>query len=129
MVASGADDGRLMSLLEQVDHVLLSLRDLVLVEGPQSWGIMIEVGGQHCFSSIGQKEGCEPCGSIRGHSQAPEDHWDLCNPSLGILFESVKDVGLESLEDHAIRPLDLTISTWVSDRGPIDPDAISMTKV
>ena len=32
LVASGTDDGRLMSLLEQVDHVLLSLRGSVSVE-------------------------------------------------------------------------------------------------
>ena len=33
------------------------------------------------------------------------------------------------MEDHAIDPLDLTVSTWVSDRGPIDPDAVSITEV
>ena len=36
---------------------------------------------------------------------------------------------LEFLEDHAIGPLDLTVGTWVSDRGPIDSDAIPITKV
>ena len=25
--------------------------------------------------------------------------------------------------------LDLTISTWMSDRGPVDPDAVSITEV
>ena len=64
-----------------------------------------------------------------GHSQALEDRWDLCNPSPDILIESVKDVWLESLEDHAICPLDLTVSTWVSNRGPVDPNAISITEV
>ena len=58
-----------------------------------------------------------------------EDRWDLYNPSPCILFELVKDAGLESLEDHVIGLLDLTISTWVSDRGPIDPDAISIIEV
>ena len=43
LVASGANDGRLTSLLEQVKCVLLSLHGLV----------MVEVEGQHCFSSIG----------------------------------------------------------------------------
>ena len=38
-------------------------------------------------------------------------------------------MGLESLEDHAIGPLDLTISTWVSDQGPIDPNAVSIIEV
>ena len=33
LVTSGADDGHLTSLLEQVDCVLLSLYDLVWVEG------------------------------------------------------------------------------------------------
>ena len=74
LVASGADDGRLMSLLEQVDHVLLSLCGSVMVEGLHSWGIVVEVGGQHCFSSVGQEEGCEPYGSVWGRSQALEDH-------------------------------------------------------
>ena len=52
---------------------------------------------------------------ILGRSQAPEDRWDLCNPSLSVLVESVKDVWLESLEDHAIGTLDLTVSIWMSD--------------
>jgi len=52
LITSGADDGRLTSLLEQVDRVLLSLLGSVSVEGLYSWGIVIEVGGQHCFSSI-----------------------------------------------------------------------------
>ena len=43
--------------------------------------------------------------------------------------ESVKDAWLKSLEDHAIGTLDLTISTWMSDRGPVDPDVISITEV
>jgi len=55
--------------------------------------------------------------------------WDLYNPSPSILFESVKNAGLESLEDHAIGPFDLTVSTRVSDGGTIDPDAVSITKV
>ena len=33
------------------------------------------------------------------------------------------------MEDHAIGPLDLTISTWMSDRGPVDPDAVSIIEV
>ena len=68
LVASGADDGCLMGLLEQVDYVLLSLRGSIAVESLHSWGAMVEVGGQHCFSFIGQEEGCEPCGSVRGRS-------------------------------------------------------------
>ena len=50
---SGADDGRLMSLLEQVDRVLLSLRGSVVVEGLHSWGAVVEIGGQHYFSFVG----------------------------------------------------------------------------
>ena len=56
LVLSRADDGRLADLLGQVDCVLLSLRGSVAVRG------------QHCFSSVGQEEGCEPYGLIRGHS-------------------------------------------------------------
>ena len=44
LVMSGADDGRLMSLLEQVDCILLSLYGMVLVEGLYSWGAVIKVG-------------------------------------------------------------------------------------
>ena len=33
------------------------------------------------------------------------------------------------MEDHAIGTVDLTISTWMSDRGPVDPNAISITEV
>ena len=115
LVASEADDNCLMSLLEQVDRVLLSLHDSVVVEGLHSWGTVVEVGGQHRFSSVGQEEGCEPYGSVLGLSHALEDCWDLCNPLPGILIELVKDAWLESLEDHAIGVLDLPISTWMSD--------------
>ena len=83
------DDGRLVGLFEQVDCDLLSLRSLVMVESFHSWGAVVEVGGQHCFSSVGQEERCEPCGSVWGRSQALEDRWDLCDPSLGVLVESV----------------------------------------
>ena len=65
LVASGADDGHLTGLLEQVDCVLLSLRGSIAVEGLHSWGTMVELRGQYCFSFVGQEEGCEPCGSVR----------------------------------------------------------------
>ena len=100
-----------------------------MVEGLHSWGTVVEVGGQHCFSSVGQEEGCEPYGSVQGCSQALEDRWDLCNPSPNVLIELVKDAWLESSKDHAIGPFDLAISTWVSDRGLVDPDAVFVTKV
>ena len=94
-----------MGLLEQVDCVLLSLHGSVAVESLHSWGTVVEVGGQHYFSSAGQKKGGEPCGLVCSRSQALEDHWDLCNPSPDVLVESVKDAWLKSLEDHAIGTL------------------------
>ena len=68
LVASGADDGRLTGLLEQVDCVLLSLRGSVVVESLHSWGTMVEVGEQYCFSFVGQEEGCGTCKSVWGCS-------------------------------------------------------------
>ena len=53
LVASGVDDGHLTGLLKQVNRVLLSLHGSVTVEGLHSWGAVVEVRGQHCFSSIG----------------------------------------------------------------------------
>jgi hypothetical protein len=47
------DDDCLVGLLEQVDYVLLSLHGLVMVKGLHSWGTVVDVRGQHCFSSIG----------------------------------------------------------------------------
>ena len=111
LVASEVDDGRLVGLLEQVNSVLLSLRGPITVESLHSWGAVVKVRGQHCFSSIGQEEGCEPRGSVQGHSQALEDRWDLYNPSPDMLVESIEDAWLKSLEDHAIGTLDLIVST------------------
>ena len=68
LVTSGADDGRLVGLLKQVDCVLMSLYGSVAIKGLHSWGTMVEVGGQNCFSSVGQEEGCEPYGSVWGRS-------------------------------------------------------------
>ena len=68
LVASRADDGRLVGFFEQVDCVLLSLYGLVAVKSLHSWGTVVEVGWQHCLSSVSQEEGCEPCGSVRGRS-------------------------------------------------------------
>ena len=68
LVMSRSDDGRLMSLLKQVDHILLSLRCSVLVEGLYSRGAMIEVGGQHCFGSVCEEERGEPYGPVWCHS-------------------------------------------------------------
>ena len=64
LVTSRADDGRLMSLLEQVNYVLLSLCGSVSVEGLYSWGTMIEVGWQHYFGNVCQEERGEPHGSV-----------------------------------------------------------------
>ena len=58
-----------------------------------------------------------------------KDRWDLYNPSPSVLVESIEDARLKSLEDHAIGMLDLTVSTWVSNQGLVDPDAVSITKV
>ena len=68
LIASGADDGHLAGLFEQVDYVLLSLHGSVAVESLHSWGTVVKVGGQHYFSFVGQEEGCEPYGSIWGRS-------------------------------------------------------------
>ena len=46
-----------------------------------------------------------------------------------MFVESVEDARLESLEDHAVGAFDLTVSSWMSDRSPIDSDAISIAKV
>ena len=90
---------------------------------------MVEVRGQYCFSFVGQEEGCEPYGSVRGHSQAPEDRWDLCNPSPGVFVESVEDARLESLEDHVVGAFDLTVSSWMSNQSPVDFNAVPIAEV
>ena len=46
-----------------------------------------------------------------------------------MFIESVEDARLESLEDHAVGAFDLTVSSWMSDRSPIDFDAVSITEV
>ena len=46
-----------------------------------------------------------------------------------MLFEPIENVRLKSLEDHAIGLLDLTVGPWVPNRGPIDPNAISIIEV
>ena len=68
LVTSGADDGHLMSLFEQVDRVLLSLHGLVSVEGLYSWDAVIEVGGQHCFGFVCEEERGESCGPVWSRS-------------------------------------------------------------
>ena len=68
LIASRVDDGYLAGLFEQVNYVLLSLCGSVMVKSFHYWGIVVEVGGQHCLSSVGQEEGCEPYGSVWGCS-------------------------------------------------------------
>ena len=41
-----------------------------------------------------------------------------------MFVESVEDARLESLEDHAIGTLDLTVGARVSDRGPVNSDVV-----
>ena len=64
LVMSRVDDGRLRSLLKQVDRILLSLRGSILVEGLYSRGVVIEVGGQHCFGFVCKEEWGEPYGLV-----------------------------------------------------------------
>ena len=52
LIASGADDGRLVGLFEQVDCVLLSLRGSAAVESFYSWGVVVKVGGQYRLGSV-----------------------------------------------------------------------------
>ena len=68
LVTSGVDDGRLTSLLEQVDRILLSLHGSVLVEGLYSWGTMIEVRWQHYFGSVCREKGVNPMDRFGGCS-------------------------------------------------------------
>ena len=53
VVASGADDGHLAGLLEQVNYVLQSLLSSVAVESLYSWGAMVEVGLQEEHGNTG----------------------------------------------------------------------------
>ena len=46
-----------------------------------------------------------------------------------MFVESVEDARLESLEDHAVGAFDLTISSWMSNRSPIDFDVVSIAEV
>ena len=55
--------------------------------------------------------------------------YNLVGSVTGVFVESVEDARLESLEDHAIGAFDLTVSSWMSDRGLVDPDAISIAEV
>ena len=68
LITSEADDGHLMSLLEQVNRILLSLCGSVLVEGLYSQGAVIKDGGQHCFYSVCEEERGEPRGPVWGCS-------------------------------------------------------------
>ena len=52
LIVSGADDGCLTGLFEQVDGVLLSLGGSVAVESFYSWSAVIEVRWQHYFGSV-----------------------------------------------------------------------------
>ena len=46
-----------------------------------------------------------------------------------MFVESVEDARLESLEDHVVGAFDLTVSSWMFDRSPIDSDVVSIAKV
>ena len=46
-----------------------------------------------------------------------------------MFVESVEDARLESLEDHAVGTFYLTVSSWMSDRSPIDSDVVSIAEV
>ena len=46
-----------------------------------------------------------------------------------MFVESIEDVHLESLEDHAVGTFNLTVSSWMSDRSPIDSDVVSIAEV
>jgi len=46
-----------------------------------------------------------------------------------VFVESVEDVCLESLEDHAVGAFDLAVSSWMSNRSLVDYDVVSVAEV
>jgi hypothetical protein len=71
----------------------------------------------------------ESCGLIGSGPQAPKNGWEFLESASCKLFELVEDAKLESLKDHYVRPFNLPIGAWVSDRRPVDPDPISISEL
>jgi hypothetical protein len=51
------------------------------------------------------------------------------HPSRSELLESLKDLWLQALQNHVVRPLDLSIRLWVGNNRPVHTDVIVIAEV
>jgi hypothetical protein len=72
LVERGSRQSQLMRLLEKVDAVFASFFGLLFSILDHPWYVKFDVGGQHSFCSIDQKEGSEADKTIWSCAQAPE---------------------------------------------------------
>jgi hypothetical protein len=75
------------------------------------------------------EERCLSCGFGRLSPEPPDDMWQLMYPLSSFLAVFIIESFIETINYHAVRPLDLTIGPWVCNRDIFDLDARIFTEL
>ena len=117
LVLCRSEGGSAAQPVEEQQVVVVEVFLIVLIEGKDPCGPVLDLCGEDCFGSIHQGEWRLTSGFCRVRVDGPEHGGELIDPALAIALEAVETSRLETLEDLSICSLGLTIALWVSYRG------------
>ena len=90
---------------------------IVLVEGKDPCGSMLDLCGEDCFSSIHEGKWRLTSGLRGVRADGPEYGREFVYPALAVALQAIEASCLEALEDLSICSLGLAVALWVSHRG------------
>ena len=90
---------------------------IILIEGKDPWGSMLDLCGEDCFISIHEGKWRLASGLRGVRADGPEHGRELVDLALAIALEAVKAPCLEALEDLSICSPGLAVALGVSHRG------------
>src|SRR6185369_7061661 len=117
LVLCRSEGGTAAQPVEEQQVVVVEVLLIVLIEGKDPCGSVLDLCREDCFSSIHQGEWRLASGLCRVCADGPEHGWELVDPALAVALEAIEASCLETFEDLSICSLGLTVALWVSHRG------------
>ena len=101
---------------------------IVLVEGKDPCGSMLDLCGEDCFSSIHEGKWRLTSGLRGVCADGPEHRREFVYPALAVALEAIEASCLEALQDLSICSLGLAVALWVSHRGEAELGAKALAQ-